>query len=349
MGLFDWLRGQFIDIIEWLDDTGDTIVYRFPRYDNEIKYGAKLIVRPGQKAVFVNEGEIADVLGPGTWELETKNLPILTDLQHWDHGFASPFKAEVYFVSTKRFGDLKFGTKTPVIVDDPQLGPVRIKAFGTYEIRVKDPAKLLRELSSTDGNFTTDEIEAFLGNLILAKLPVVLARSGISVIDLAKHFDSLSEKIKEQLQPYFDEYGVSLEKLLLQSVSLPKEVEEAIDTKGAQNLLGDMGEYLKYKSAQGLEQGGGASEMVGLGAGLYAAKEMFEKQTPPPLPTKSYYIAKGGKPYGPLDEKRLEEMVRRGEIDRQTLVWREGMEDWQRAGEVLAHLFAKVPPPIDES
>ncbi|BCD62005.1 hypothetical protein NitYY0826_C0873 [Nitratiruptor sp. YY08-26] len=351
MGLFDWLRGQFIDVIEWLDDSGDTIVYRFPRHENEIKYGAKLIVRPGQKAIFVNEGQIADVLGPGTWELETKNLPILTDLQHWDHGFTSPFKAEVYFVSTKRFGDLKFGTKTPIIVEDPKLGPVHLKAFGTYEIRIKDPARLLRELSSTDGNFTTDEIEKFLGNLIIAKLPIVLAKSNISVFDLAKHYDALGEKIKELLQPYFDEYGVSLEKILLQSVSLPKDLQEALDVKGAQTILGDMNEYLKYTSAQGLEKGGSAADMVGLGAGFYAAKEMFEdkKITPPPLPQEYYYVAIENKPIGPLSKDALQKMIVQGEVKPDTLLWQEGMEQWQKAGEAVKDLFKKTPPPLNEN
>ncbi|BCD67891.1 SPFH domain-containing protein [Nitratiruptor sp. YY09-18] len=350
MGLFDWLRGQFIDVIEWLDDSSDTIVYRFPRHENEIKYGAKLIVRPGQKAVFVNEGQIADVLGPGTWQLETKNLPILTDLQHWDHGFTSPFKAEVYFVNTKRFGDLKFGTKTPIIVNDPQLGPVRLKAYGTYEIRIKDPAKILRELSSTDGNFTTEEIEKFLANLILAKLPIVLAKSGISIFDLAKHYDRLGEKIKEELQPYFDDYGVLLEKILLQSISLPKELQKAIDAKGAQNVLGDMQEFIKYKSAQGIEKGGSASDIVGLGAGLYAAKEMFEeKTTPPPLPQEHYYIAMENKPMGPVSKDQLQKMIVQGELKPDTLLWQEGMEQWQRADEVVKELFKKIPPPIDES
>ncbi|SMC09430.1 SPFH domain-containing protein [Nitratiruptor tergarcus] len=351
MGLFDWLRGQFIDVIEWFDDSGDTIVYRFPRHENEIKYGAKLIVRPGQKAVFVNEGQIAEVLGPGTWELETKNLPILTDLQHWDHGFTSPFKAEVYFVSTKRFGDLKFGTKTPIIVNDPELGPVRLKAYGTYEIRITDPAKILRELSSTDGNFTTEEIEKFLGNLIIAKLPIVLAKSGISIFELAKHYDALGEKIKELLQPYFDEYGVSLEKILLQSISLPKDLQEALDAKGAQTILGDMNEYLKYKSAQGLEKGGSAADMVGLGAGLYAAKEMFEdkKITPSPLPQEYYYVAIENKLIGPLSKDALQKMIVLGEVKPDTLLWQEGMEQWQKAGEAVKDLFKKTPPPLDEN
>ena len=146
MGLFDWFFGQFIDVIEWTDDSQDTMVYRFQRHGNEIKYGAKLIVRESQVSVFVNEGEIADILGPGTYELETKNLPILTSLQHWDHSFISPFKAEVYFVNTKRFTDLKWGTKNPIMIRDPEFDMVRLRAFGTYEIRVQDPKQFILEI-----------------------------------------------------------------------------------------------------------------------------------------------------------------------------------------------------------
>ncbi|MRJ02121.1 MAG: SPFH domain-containing protein [Epsilonproteobacteria bacterium] len=346
MGLFDWLKDQFIDVIEWLDDTHDTIIYRFDRHDNEIKYGAKLIVRPSQVAVFVNEGEIADILGPGTYELETKNLPILTDLQHWDHGFQSPFKAEVYFVSTKRFSDLKWGTKHPIIIKDPQLGPVRVRAFGTYEIRVKDPAKVIEEVAGTDGLFTVDEIDDRLSDLIVSKLPEVLAKSGISILELAKHYRELGERIREQLAPYFEEYGFSLEKLLIESVSLPKEVEQALDERSAMEIVGDKGEYLRYKTAKGIEKGGAASELVGLGAGMAAANQVF-KATPPPIPDREeFYIARDKTPVGPLTKEQLLELVQNGELGRDDLVWREGMEEWKRAEEVLPDLFKKVPPPL---
>ena len=173
MGLFDFIFGEFIDVIDWTDDTQNTMVYRFPRYGNEIKYGAKLIVRESQQAIFVNEGEIADILGPGSYELETKNLPILTKLQHWDHGFNSPFKAEVYFVNTKRFINLKWGTKNPVMLRDPEFGMVRLRAFGTYTIRVTDPQKFLTEIVGTDNLFSTNEITEQLSNIIVSKFATV--------------------------------------------------------------------------------------------------------------------------------------------------------------------------------
>ena len=347
MGLFDWIKSQFIDIIEWLDESGDTIVYRFERYENEIKYGAKLIVRPSQVAVFVSEGEIADVLGPGTYELETKNLPILTDLQHWDHGFSSPFKAEIYFVSTKRFTNLKWGTRHPIIINDARFGPVRIRAFGTFEIRVVDPVKFIKEIVGTDGYFTTDEIKDQLANLIVTKLPQVVANSGISIVELAKYYDSLSEKIRELLDPYFEEYGLKLEKLLIENLSLPKEVEKALDERSSMSILGNMQEYLRYKSAEGVAKGGSASDMVGLGAGIYAAKEAFK--TPPPLPKEQFYIAKDSKPQGPYDKDTLLQLIKDGLLQPHTLIWQEGMSDWQRADEVIGDLFKKVPPKLDEN
>ncbi len=346
MGLFDWLASQFIDVIEWLDESRDTIVYRYPRPDNEIKQGAKLIVRPSQMAVFVSEGEIADVLGPGTYILDTKNLPILTNLQHWDHGFESPFKAEVYFVNTRRFGDLKWGTKSPIIIDDPILGPVRIRAFGSYEIRVVEPAKLIKEVAGTDGLFTTDELKEQLSNLILAHFPEVIAKSGISIFDLAKHYRELSGKIQELLQPYFSEYGLKLEKLLIENLSVPKEVEKALDERSAQKVIGNLDDYIKYKGAQGLEKGGSASELVGLGAGMAMAEKMLKK-TPPPLEEEVYYVAVDNKPVGPLTKKEIEAMIAKGELARDQKVWKEGMSRWQEAQEVLSDLFKKVPPPID--
>ena len=158
MGLFDKLRAEFVDIIEWLDDTNHTLVWRFPRYRNQIKYAAQLIVRPGQSAVFVHQGRIADVFGPGHYRLETKNLPVLSTLMGWMHGFDSPFKAEIYFVSTRQFTDQKWGTPNPVMMRDADFGPVRIRAFGSYAYRITDPAMFIREIVGTNGLFTTDEI-----------------------------------------------------------------------------------------------------------------------------------------------------------------------------------------------
>ncbi|MEJ2649228.1 MAG: SPFH domain-containing protein, partial [Sedimentisphaerales bacterium] len=179
MGLFDKIRGEFIDIVEWTDSSNDTMVYRFQRYNNEIKMGAKLTVREGQVTVFVNKGQIADVFEPGMYTLETDNLPILSTLRGWVHGFNSPFKAEIYFVSTRRFTDLKWGTKHPITLRDAEFGPVRLRAFGTYVIKVVDPRALIREIVGTDGHFTTGEITEQLRNLIVSRFADVIGESKI--------------------------------------------------------------------------------------------------------------------------------------------------------------------------
>src|SRR3954468_24426901 len=185
MGLMDKLRGELIDIIEWLDSSRDTMVWRFPRYENEIKMGAKLVVRESQAAVFVNEGTVAAVFAPGTYPLETQNLPILSDLKGWKYGFRSPFKAEVYFANTRLFTDMKWGTQNPVIVRAPEFGMVRLRAFGAYSARVTEPVKLLRELVGTDPQFRTEEVQEYLRQMIVGRLGNALATARVPVLDLA--------------------------------------------------------------------------------------------------------------------------------------------------------------------
>lgn len=179
MAIWSKLRGELVDIVEWIDDSRDTLVYRFQRYGNEIKYSAQLVVREGQAAAFVNQGKLADVFGPGRYVLETDNLPILSTLQGWKHGFSSPFKAEVYFVSTRQFTDLKWGTKNPLMLRDQDFGLVRLRAFGTYAIRVRETAGLLRELVGTDGHYTTSEITGQLRNVIVSRFADFLGESNI--------------------------------------------------------------------------------------------------------------------------------------------------------------------------
>ncbi|MEO0959150.1 MAG: SPFH domain-containing protein, partial [Pseudomonadota bacterium] len=199
--IWDMLRGEFIDVIEWTDDTRDTLVYRFQRHDNAIKYGAKLTVREGQAAVFVHEGQLADVFQPGLYMLETNNMPIMTTLQHWDHLFQSPFKSEIYFVSTRRFQDLKWGTKNPIMLRDPEFGPVRLRAFGTYSIRVGDPGLFLQEIVGTDGEVTTDEVQFQIRNVIVSRFTNALGSSGIPALDLAANQDQMAEYLRNRIAP----------------------------------------------------------------------------------------------------------------------------------------------------
>ena len=359
MGLWSWLFGQFIDVISWTDDSRDTMVWRFPRQGNEIKYGAKLIVRESQMAVFVNEGVIADVLSPGTYELETNNLPILTNLQHWDHGFKSPFKAEVYFINTKRFTDLKWGTKGPIMVRDPEFSMVRLRAFGTYEIQVSDPAAFLREIVGTDGHFTIDEVDTQLSNIIVSKLAVVLGKDSTPILDLAANYEMFGTHITEGITPYFSEYGLKLTKILVENISLPEEVQEAIDKRTSREITGDLDAHLKYQTGEAMGNANGSmGDMVGMGAGLAMGQQMAETMkstsqasgtpTPPPPPSKeNIYVSLDGKASGPYTKAGLVELVSEGTLTRETFVWREDLDGWKKAEGVFAELFAHLPPPLN--
>ncbi len=355
MGIFSWLFGQFIDVIEWKDDSQNTIVWRYPRGDSEIKYGAKLIVRESQVAVFVDQGKIADILGPGTYELETKNLPILTDLQHWDHGFESPFKADIYFINTKIF-NLKWGTKNPIILKDELFSIVRLRAFGAYEFKVDDPAKFLKEIVGTDGHFRTEEIEERLSNIINSNLAIVLGKRDISILDLAANYDNFANFMQEKLQDEFARYGLQLIKIIVENISLPKEVEEAIDKRSAREAVGNLDEHLKYESAQALENSQTFGELSSIATGVAMANEITktlkQKQspTPPPLPTnipKNIFIVKNGKALGPFTFEKIKEMIQNGTIHQNSFIWYEGLNNWQRAKDVLKELFIPTtPPPI---
>lgn len=362
MGLFSRLFHEFVDVIEWLDSTNDTMVYRFERYGNEIKYGAKLIVREAQFAVFVNEGEVADVLGPGTYELETKNLPILTTLQNWHHGFESPFKAEVYFINARRFTDLKWGTKQPLMIRDIEFGGMRVRAFGSYTVRVIEPLTFIQEIVGTDGVFTTDEISNQLRNLITSRFATVIGSSSIPVLDMAANYDQLGEFLTTRISPEFAEYGLELTQLLVENISLPPAVSEALDKRTSMGMTGNLDQYLQYQTGVSMEvaagtQGGGASEGIGMGVGLAMANRMGSALdagsgvAPPPVPKNvQYHVAEGESATGPFTVDALAAMVKAGNLDADTLVWSQAMSDWRAAGQVpgLANLFdiGATPPPI---
>ena len=359
MGLFDWVFGQFIDVIEWTDDSNDTMVYRFPRQNNEIKYGAKLTVRESQMAIFVNEGVIADVLGPGIYELETKNLPIMTSLEHWDHAFNSPFKAEVYFVNTKRFTDLKWGTKNPIMVRDPEFSMVRLRAFGTYEIRIADPKQFMNEIVGTDHHFTVDEIDEQLTNLIISKFTSIIGDNKIPVLDMASNYEKFSEYISEKIAPYFEEYGLSLTKILVENISLPSEVEKALDARSSREITGNLDNHIKYQTGEALgsDTGGSMGDMIGMGAGIAMGQNMAEnlgkksldKHTPPPLPKRNstmYYVALNDEKEGPYDLRTIQLFINEKKIQKETLVWTEGLDDWVEASNILEKNFKLTPPPL---
>ena len=366
MGLISKIRGEFIDIIQWLDDSPDTLLYRFERYENEIKYGAQLVVRESQVAVFVNEGQIADVYSPGTYTLETKNMPILTTLKGWKYGFHSPFKVEVYFANTRQFTDRKWGTSNPIMMRDPEFGPIRLRAFGNYALRVKDPAELIRQVAGTDSRFSTEEITEQLKNIIITRFSDLLAESGIPAIDLATQYDELSATVEKKIADEFTEYGIELTKFLVENISFPPEVEEAIDKRNSMGVIGNLDRYMQYQSANAMQSaaenpGGAAGEGIGLGMGFAMANQMVKgfpqqgggaQETPPPIPGEArVYLAIKGERKGPFTQAELQAQIHSGEFTPETLVWKTGMENWRKAAEVpeIARLFSSVPSPIPES
>lgn len=274
MAIFDILSGEFIDVIEWVDNTRDTMVWRYETRGRAIKYGAKLTVREGQAAVFIHEGQLADVFGPGLYMLETNNLPVLTRLQHWDHGFRSPFKSEIYFVNTTRFNNLKWGTRNPIIARDPEFGPVRLRAFGTYSMRVTDPGVFMREIVGTDGEFTADEIAFQLRNVIVEAFSRLIASSGIPVLDMAANTGQLGQMVARAIQPTVSQYGLSLPEFYIENVSLPDEVERMLDKRTSAGIVGDLGRFGQYAQAEAMlnasTQPGGAMGAA-IGAGMGAA------------------------------------------------------------------------------
>ncbi len=368
MSLWEKATAELLDIIEWTDDSIDTLVWRFPRFDNEIKYAAQLIVRQSQAAVFVNEGKIADVFGPGRYRLETENLPLLTTLLGWKYGFHSPFKAEVYFVNTRNFTNLKWGTKNPVIIRDPELGPVRLRAFGTYVARVAAPDKFIKEIVGTDGHFTIDEITEQLKSLIVTRFSDMLAVSRIALPDLSASYNEISQGLTAKIAPEFGEYGLEITKLLVENIALPPEVESALDKKSSMGIIGNLDNFLKFQSATAMEAaannpGGDASAGVGMGIGFAMANQMGRAMagqldpasnvspSRPPLNNGDvqYFVGRDGKQSGPHDRKYITEHITDGAITRDMLLWHAGMEKWEQAGQSaeFEHLF-KTPPPMPE-
>ena len=367
MGIFDFLTGEFIDVIHWVDDTRDTMVWRFEREDHEIKYGAKLTVREGQSAVFVHEGQLADVFSPGLYMLETNNMPILTTLQHWDHGFKSPFKSEIYFINTTRFNDLKWGTKNPIMLRDPEFGPTRIRAFGTYAVRVTDPAKFLTEIVGTDGEFTMDEISFQVRNIIVQAFSRVIAGSGIPVLDMAANTADLGRVVAREITTVVADYGLSIPEFYIENISLPPAVEEVLDKRTSMGIVGNLDNYMKFNAAEAMGAEGSAmaaSMGAGMGAGMGmamaggmqagpwgaapapAAPAAVAPPPPPPV-EKVWHIAEGGATKGPFSKAALGRMVTSGELTRDTHVWTAGQDGWKTADEVaeLAQLFTILPPP----
>ena len=377
MGMRDMIRGEFVDIIEWLDDTNTTLAWRFPRYQNEIKNGAQLVVREGQRAMFVYRGQLADQFNPGHYTLTSENMPILGTLQGWKYGFNSPFRSEVYYVNTRPYPDLRWGTPQPVTVRDPDFKMVQVRANGTTVVRVTDPTVFLRQVLGTQSVVDMDQItEMIRRNIALAFNDMVMG-SGLGAIDLQGRQVELSDKLREFVAQRVQAFGLGIDAVTM-TISLPEEIQQAmtrgvargLEESGFLNNVGDLDRFAKARQADAMlaaaqNEGGGAagsaiqaglgvalgSQMANAAQGGYAQPQQpqhFAPQgAPPPLPPQQqFHFERAGQPAGPYPVEGLRQFVASGQLTRDTVVWTEGMSNWAPASAVpaLQSLFSTPPP-----
>lgn len=370
MGFWNHVKAQFLDVVEWLDDSRDTLVYRFPVFNQAITDKSRLIVREGQAAIFVSEGQLSDVFGPGTYELGTRNSPISTFFDSIKYALDYPYKGDIYFVSTRQFTQQKWGTAKPFTTMDPQIGPVRVRAFGVFSYRVTDPAQFLREIVGTDGLFTTDEINGQLREKLVSGLVSAIAQAKMPVLELASQYMNLGEALREQMSPWFEEnYGLTMTDFTVSNISLPAEVEAMLDKRSSMGLLGDMSAFTQFQAANALETAAGNEGGGGLGAGLMnagvglamggvvggqmaqaaTAGGTFNAQTaapppPPPQVTTLHYSGPDGQSQlSPTDIAAKINANPTGKHHLWSPGW-DGWKDWKEVSEVAA-LVAPPPPP----
>ncbi len=382
MGLMDKIRGELVDIIEWIDDSRSTLAWRFPRYQNEIKNGAQLIVREGQEAVFVYRGSLADRFGPGHFELTSENLPLMSTLQGWKHGFNSPFRSEVYFINTRPVTDLRWGTPQPVTVRDPDFRMVQVRANGLCVVKVDDAEIFLKEVIGTDSAVEIDEVTELLRRVITLAFSDLVLETGLGVIDLQGRQVELSEKLRDFVADRVDdEYGLAIPQITM-NISLPDEITQAmtkgvargVEEGGFHDNVGPMDRYQQAKSAEamvaaaGNPGGGAAGDFMAAGLGLTMAGQMANTMqgaqapapapaaaaggAPPPLPGQgpTFHVEIGGAASGPVSVAQVQAGVASGEVQPTSLVWSTGMAAWSPANTVTAlqGLFS-VPPPLPPS
>jgi membrane protease subunit (stomatin/prohibitin family) len=373
MGIISKLKGELVDIIEWFDDSRSTLAWRFPRYENEIKNGAELIVREGQRAVFVYRGELADKFGPGHYELVTENLPVLSTLQGWEHGYRSPFRSEVYFINTRPVTDLRWGTPSPVTVRDPDFTMVQVRANGLCVLRIEDPEIFLREVIGTDSAVSTEEISELLRRVITQAFSDMVLESGLGVIDLQGRQTEMGGKLKEYVQERVDdEFGLKIDDIVM-TITLPEEVTQAMTRGVARGVeqaryldnVGPMDRLQQGAAADAMvaaahNEGGGAGTMMGAGLGMALGQQMGNMMAggaaqqpaasggPPPLPAaQQFHVEMNGQAAGPYTSDQLRPFVASGQLTPASLVWATGMAGWAAAQTVpaVAALFASAGPP----
>ena len=366
MGIWDTLKShgkaQFLDVIQWLDDSDDTIVYRFPTMDSAITDNSKLIVREGQAAVFVSEGTLSDVFGPGTYTLDTRNTPIVSFFQSIAYALNYPYKGEIYFINTKQFRENKWGTANPFMMRDAEFGPVRVRAFGIYSYRVTDPATFLRQVVGTDGLFTTDEINGQLKRKLVSGLADSIGEAKIPVLDLAAQYMDLGDLIRDRMLGAFEEaYGITLTDMTIENISLPPEVEKALDQRTKMGVLGNLDKYAKMKAAEALETAAGNQGMggagVGMGVGIGMGNMMGNMMSnmgggqsappagggaPPPLPQAQTFHYNGPSGQAQLNPS---EIITRIQADRNAnhMIWANGWANWKSWKDV-PEIANQIPP-----
>ena len=382
MGLMDKIKGELVDIIEWFDDTRSTLAWRFPRYQNEIKNGAELIVREGQQAVFVYRGQLADTFSPGHYQLVSENLPILSTLQGWPHGFRSPFRSEVYFINTRPVTDLRWGTPSPVTVRDPDFTMVQVRANGLCVLRIADPAIFLREVIGTDSTVTTEEISELLRRIITLAFSDMIMASGYGAIELQGRQVELSDKLRDFVQERVDdEFGLKIDSVTM-NITLPEEITQAMTRGVARGVeqaryldnVGPMDRLQQGAAAAAMVEAarnpGEAGSMMGAGLGMALGQQMGNMMAagqqgygqpqqggyapppagPPPLPqAQTFHAEINGQAAGPFTIDQLRQYATAGQLNPNSNVWASGMPNWVAAQSVpaLAGLFAPpAPPPL---
>ncbi|MGE8213307.1 MULTISPECIES: SPFH and helix-turn-helix domain-containing protein [unclassified Stenotrophomonas] len=299
MSILDFIKKELIEIIEWTDDSRDTLSYRWPDEDRQIKNGAQLIVRESQMVQFVAAGQYADLFGPGKHTLSTQNIPVLSTILGWKYGFESPFKCDVYYLNTRLFTGNKWGTANPVMMRDADFGVVRLRAFGTYDFRIVDPPKFLKEVAGTDQNFRLDEFADTMRSRIVSVFTEALAKAGVPALDVAARYSELGEALLPIINPAMSgKYGIEITSFILENVSVPPEVEQAIDKRSSMGVIGNLNDYVKYQMGHGMGEGGegaaAAAVPAQMAVGFGMAQEMMRSMqgtppaagaaVPPPLP-----------------------------------------------------------------
>ena len=285
MGLADFFRKQFVDVIHWTEDEDGVLAYRYPMQDAEIQYGGQLTVRESQMALFVNEGKAADAFGPGLYTLETRTLPLLTNLLNWDKAFQSPFKSDVYFFSTRVQTGQRWGTQSPVTIRDRDFGAVRLRAFGMYSFHVQNPVVFMTKVSGTRDTYRVTDLEPHLRNLVVTRMSEAFAKSQVPFLDMAASTATVGKAIEDELRPAFDELGLGLDSFTVENLSLPDELQKRLDERIGMNMVGDLGQYSQFQAAQSMpiaaaNPGGAAGLGVGLGAGMAMGQSMAQAMTP---------------------------------------------------------------------